>query len=101
MTVIKLIYGNPVMSVKGICEQFGISDRTARKHMKEIEQNRDRYGDYAVMGEGALKRVNFLAFTDYWKFRKMLADRNARKHVPEYNPQEVARELGFYGTNEV
>lgn len=101
MTVIKLMYGNPVMSVKDVCEQFGISDRTARKHMKEIEQNRDRYGDYAVMGEGALKRVNFLAFTDYWKFRKMLADRNTRKHVPEYNPQEVARELGFYGANEV
>ncbi len=55
MTVIQLMYGNPVMNVKGICEQFHISDRTARKHMKEIEENHERYGDYAVMGEGALK----------------------------------------------
>lgn len=98
MTVIQLMYGNPVMNVKGICEQFHISDRTARKHMKEIEENHERYGNYAVMGEGALKRVNYLAFTDYWKYKNMLADKNARKHVPDYNPQQVAKELGFYGT---
>ena len=40
MTIIKQMYGNPVMNVKGICEQFHISDRTARKYMKEIEANR-------------------------------------------------------------
>lgn len=101
VTVINLMYGNPVMTVKGITEQFHISDRTARKHMKEIEANRERYGDYAVMGEGALKRVNFLAFTDYWKWKKLLADKNGRKHVPEYNPQEIAREMGFYGREEL
>lgn len=101
MTVISLMYGNPVMTVKGITEQFHISDRTARKHMKEIEANRERYGDYAVMGEGVLKRVNFLAFTDYWKWKKLLADKNGRKHVPEYNPQEIAREMGFYGREEL
>ena len=48
MTVIQLMYGNPVMNVKGICEQFHISDRTARKHMKEIEENHERYGDYML-----------------------------------------------------
>ena len=98
MTVIKQMYGNPVMSVKGICEQFHISDRTARKYMKEIEINRDRYGEFAVMGEGPLKRVNYMAFTDYWKYRRMLGDKNARKHTLEYNPQEIAKALGFYGT---
>ena len=97
MTVMQIMYGNPVMTVKGISEQFHISDRTARKHMKEIEENHERYGDYAVMGEGTLKRVNFLAFSDYWKWKKMLADKNARKHVPEYNPQEIAKAMGFYG----
>lgn len=97
MTVIKQMFGNPVMSVKGISEQFHISDRTARKYMKEIETNRDRYGEYAVMGEGTLKRVNYLAFTDYWKYKNMLNDKNAKKHVPEYNPQEIAKSLGFYG----
>lgn len=98
MTVIKQMYGNPVINVKGICEQFHISDRTARKYMKEIEANGERYGEFAVMGEGTLKRVNYLAFTDYWKFKNRLADKNARKHVPEYKPQEIAKSLGFYGT---
>lgn len=98
MTVIKQMYGNPVMNVKGICEQFHISDRTARKYIKEIETNRDRYGEFAVMGEGTLKRVNYLAFTDYWKFKNRLSDKNARKHIPEYKPQEIAKSLGFYGT---
>ena len=101
MTVMQIMYGNPVMTVKGISEQFHISDRTARKHMKEIEENHERYGDYAVMGEGTPKRVNFLAFSDYWKWKKMLADKNARKHVPEYNPQEIAKAMGFYGKEDL
>ena len=101
MTVMQIMYGNPVMTVKGISEQFHISDRTARKHMKEIEENHERYGDYAVMGEGTLKRVNVLAFSDYWKWKKMLADKNARKHVPEYNPQEIAKAMGFYGKEDL
>lgn len=101
MTTINVIYGTPVMTIKKICEQFSVTDRTARKHMKEIENLTERYGDYAVMGEGALKRVNFLAFTDYWKWKKLLADKNGKKHVPEYNPREIARELGFYGNDTI
>ena len=97
MTILKVTYGNPVASIKGICEHYQISDRTARMIVKELEQERGRYGDYTVLGDGALKRVNFLAFTDYWQFRKMLQDKNARKHVPVYSPQKVARSLGFYG----
>lgn len=93
MTILKVTYGNPVASIKGICEHYQISDRTARMIVKELEQERGRYGDYTVLGDGALKRVNFLAFTDYWQFRKMLQDKNARKHVPVYSPQKVARSL--------
>ena len=75
MTTINIIYGTPVMTIKKICEQFSITDRTARKHVKEIENLHDRYGDYAVMGEGALKRVNDRAFTVDWKWNELLADR--------------------------
>lgn len=94
MTILKVTYGNPVASIKGICEHYQISDRTARMIVKELEQERGRYGDYTVLGDGALKRVNFLAFTDYWQFRKMLQDKNARKHVPVYSPQKVAKVHG-------
>lgn len=30
MTILKVTYGNPVASIKGICEHYQISDRTAR-----------------------------------------------------------------------
>ena len=93
MTILKVTYGNPVASIKGICEHYQISDRTARMIVKELEQERGRYGDYTVLGDGALKRVNFLAFTDYWQFRKMLQDKNARKHVPVYSPQKWTPEV--------
>lgn len=94
MTILKVTYGNPVASIKGICEHYQISDRTARMIVKELEQERGRYGDYTVLGDGALKRVNFLAFTDYWQFRKMLQDKNARKHVPVYSPQPTRQGSG-------
>lgn len=101
MTVLQVVHGSPVTTIKGLCEHYQISDKTARTVVKEIEQQRERYGDFTVMGDGALKRINFLAFTDYWQFRKMLQDKNAKKHVPPYNPQKVAKSLGFYGEDEI
>lgn len=100
MKVLQVIHGNPVTTIKGLCDQYSISDRTARSVVKELEGERQRYGDFAVIGDEKLRRVNFLAFTDYWQYRKMLQDKNARKHVPPYEPQKVARSLGFYGGEE-
>lgn len=97
MTILQVVHGSPVATVKGLCEQYNVSDRTVRTVIKEMQHERNRYGDYTVLGDGALRRINVLAFTDYWQFRKMLQDKNARKHVPAYNPQKVARSLGFYG----
>ena len=65
--------------------------------VKEMEQQRDRYGDFSVIGDGGLKRVNLLAFTDFWKYRENVAGEQRRKYVPPYNPYEVAKSLGFYG----
>lgn len=97
ITTLLVLHGSPVTTVKELCNQYKISDRTARTVIKEIEEHKDRYGDFAVLGDGALKRINYLVFTDYWRYRKMLRDKNARKHVPEYNPRKVADSLGFYG----
>ena len=98
ITTLQVLHGSPVTTVKELCSPYKISDRTARTVIKEIEENhKDRYGDFAVLGDGALKRINYLVFTDYWRYRKMLQDKNARKHVPEYNPRKVADSLGFYG----
>lgn len=97
MTVLQVMRGKPVVNIKELCEHYQISDRTARTIVKELEAQKERYGDYTIMGEGALRRINFLAFTDYYRHRTMLKETNARKYVPPYNPQEVARSLGMYG----
>ncbi len=97
---LKVIYGQPVTNIRGLTEQFKISDRTARTMVKEMEQHRDRYGDLAVISNDGLKRVNVLAFTDYFAHRKELREPNLAKQLPDYDPTETARQLGFYGTDE-
>ena len=49
MTVLQVVYGTPVANVKEICKHYHISDRTARTIMKEMQQEKERYGDFAVM----------------------------------------------------
>ena len=39
MTILKVTYGNPVASIKGICEHYQISDRTARMIVKELNRS--------------------------------------------------------------
>lgn len=97
MNFLRVIYGQPVTNIKGLTEQFKISDRTARTMVKEMEQHRNRYGDLAVINSDGLKRVNVLAFTDYFAHRKELQEPNLAKQLPDYDPAEVARQLGFYG----
>ena len=65
ITTLQVLHGSPVTTVKELCNQYKISDRTARTVIQEIEEHKDRYGDFAVLGDGALKRINYLVFTDY------------------------------------
>ena len=41
--------------------------------------------------------VNFLAWTDFLKYRQMLKEKNMRKHVPNYDPVKIAKAIGWYG----
>lgn len=99
ITSMRIIYGHPLMSREEIADQFHITLPTVDKYTKEMEES-GRYGKFCVVGEGKGKRINFLAFTDHWKYKKQLKDKNARKHVPEYCPHKVAEELGFYGVSD-
>ncbi|MCD7937794.1 MAG: hypothetical protein LUG98_13125 [Tannerellaceae bacterium] len=101
MNYLKIMYGTPFTNIKGLTEQFKISDRTARTMVKEMEQHRDdRYGDLAVINSDGLKRINVLAFTDFFAHRKELQEPNLAKQLPSYNPMSVAQQLGFYGETE-
>ena len=54
MTILQVVHGSPVATVKGLCEQYHVSDRTVRTVIKEMQQQRERYGDYTVLGDGHL-----------------------------------------------
>lgn len=97
ITYIEAMYGKPICTIREAADQFGISTRTVRNMLHEMEEHRDRYGDHFVIGDGNLRRVNVLAFCDYFANRAALKDSSLRKKVPAYDPEKVARELGFYG----
>ena len=50
-----------------------------------------RYNRYAIL-DGM---INVYAFIDYMKYERLLSDRNARKHVPEFRPDEIMELCGF------
>lgn len=82
---------------KALADEYGISERTVDNRMKEIEAERERYGKYAVLKEGYMKVVNYLVWVDYMKNRQALREKNLRKHVDAFDPEEVARAIGLYG----
>lgn len=84
-----------ILSVPELATQFGVAEKTVRNILGEM-RGMDRYGKYSVMAAGKRLRCNVLAFTDYWNYRDWLADKNASKNVPPYDPLEVAHQLGFY-----
>lgn len=84
-----------ILSVPELATQFGVAEKTVRNILGEM-RGMDRYGKYSVMAAGKRLRCNVLAFADYWTYRDWLADKNAAKTVPPYDPLEVARQLGFY-----
>ena len=79
-----------------IAQDFKISMGTVDSRIKDILAEKERYGPFAVIDGDGFVRVNQLAFIDYMKYKKRLDDRNLRKGVPEYDPMQIAKELGLY-----
>lgn len=88
--IIEVTRGQVYYTVAQLAELFGLSTKTVRKRKNEIAEESERYGRYAVTGS----TVNLYAFLDYDKYRKMLADRNARKSVPPFSALEIANMCG-------
>lgn len=97
MKYLEIIHGSPIATIKGVADQYQCTERTVRNILKEMEGQRSRYGDNFSIGDGNLRRINFLAFTDYYTNRTALKDKNASKYVPPYDAAKVAESLGFYG----
>lgn len=98
ITAIETMHSKPVLVSKDVlAENYHMCVRTVELRIKEIiSENKDRYGDFAIIKHGSLVLVNVLAFTDYLTYRDRLRDKNLKKNVPPYNPEEVAKQLGYY-----
>ena len=73
-----------------IPHEFGLSKSTVDERVKEIREEIKigRYDDRSIMDDGNIVLVNVLVFMDYIKYRRQLKEKNARKHVPEFQPEK-------------
>lgn len=91
------IRGYPYMPKDKIAQEFSVSKSTVQARVREIEEQikEGRYNDYAVIRDGGILLINVLVFIDYMEYRKRLKDKNARKYVPEFQPEKIVRILGW------
>lgn len=91
------IRGYPYMPKQQLADEFHISKGTVYNRTKEIEEEirRGRYSEYAVISDGKIVLVNVLVFIDYLKYRRRLADKNLRKYVPAFRPDELIKSIGW------
>ncbi len=91
MALLEIVHGQMYYSNKQLAETFGFSLGTINRRKAGIEKERKRYGNYAIAGS----RTNLYAFIDYETYREQLEDPIMRKHVPDYNPVEIAAACGY------
>lgn len=97
MLYIESIRGYPYMPKQQLADEFHISKSTVYLRMKEIEAEikNGRYSDYAIIDDGNIVLVNVLVFIDYMVYRRRLKEKNTRKYVPEFNPAEIKKVIGW------
>lgn len=83
-----------------LANELGVSKQTLHSRKKELEEEKERYGEYVVIRDAGIVLINYLAWIDFLTYRKKLKEKNARKYVPPYKPVEVAKALGWYGEEE-
>lgn len=87
----------PYKTQQWIVSEIGIGRTTVYERLKEIEKEieKGRYSRYSVVRDGNLVLVNVLVFIDYLTYRGSLREKNARKHVPPFDPAEVMEACGW------
>ena len=64
----------PYKSKSALANDLGISKSTVHIRAAELEQQKDRYGDLAVIRDGQIVLINSLAFLDWLRYRRELLD---------------------------
>lgn len=91
------MYSKPVLATRHqLADEFDMCLRTVDTRIKELTEHKNRYGDFAFIKHGSMVLVNKLVFVDFLAYRDRLRDKNLKKNVPPYNPENVAKQLGYY-----
>lgn len=78
---------------KDITTELGVSRGTADKLYKGVQFGIEigRYNRYCI----ADNFVNFYAVVDFLKYGDQMKDKNLRKYLPAFSPDEVAETCGY------
>lgn len=92
-TAIQIIRGHPFLTYKQIAEATGKTTRTVynKKYGIEEEIANGRYSRYSLP-EGL---INWYVYIDYLTYEKDLKNKNRRKYVPDFDPEEIEKISGF------
>ena len=90
VALLEIVHGQMYYSNNQLAEAFGVSLGTVHRRKIGIEKEQKRYGNYAIISSG----TNLYAYIDYDRYHKDLEDPIMRKHVPDYDPAEIAASCG-------
>ena len=79
----------PYLSKKQLAVELGYGETSIYKLVKGFEEEvntGNRYSRYAIAGT----RYNYFAIIDYLKYRDYLKNPALRRHIPEFDPAEIA-----------
>ena len=97
ITKVETMHSKPVLVTRQqISDEFDMCLRTVDTRIKELSEYSARYGEYTIIKHGSMVLVNKLALVDFLAYRDRLKDKNLRKNVPPYNPENVAKQMGYY-----
>ena len=102
VNIVKIMHARNLITRNEAAEQYGCTTRTIDNKLKEIEKEIEagRYPkEFTITKVGGIKVVNYLVLVDYMNYADRLKEKNLRKHVPPYDPVEVAKSLGWYIEN--
>ena len=79
----------PYLSKKQLAAELNYGETSIYNLIKGFEAEvgtGNRYSRYAIAGN----RYNYFAIIDYMKYRDYLKDPALRRHIPEFDPAEIA-----------
>lgn len=89
--------GNIFLRPGSIQQEFCLGKTATYERIRELEEwaRKGRYPRHAVIHDGRITLVNKLALVDFMSNRTMLLDKNLSRKVPAYDPEEIAKNIGY------